>query len=148
MGFNPNNYKQTNADGVWADWQGGRFLIAKSGTARHTKIQEQVFSPHKHRMSLPSFTDDERKHLYSVVCAKGLLVGWDKIFDDEGNEIKYTEELAAQMLLDIPELLEFVTGFSLNHINYRAETISETAKKSVTLSSGAESGEEKTSKKS
>jgi len=147
MGFNPNQYKPTNTEGVWESWQGGRFLIAKSGTARHTRIQEEVFAPYKHKLSMPSFSDDKRKELYAEVAAKGILVGWADLFDDSGEEIPYSVDAAAQMLLDIPELLSFVSQFSINHANYRAETVAQTAKKSEKPSIGIGSGEEKISKK-
>lgn len=149
MAFNPSKYKQTSADGVWADWQGGRFLIAKSGTAKHVKIQERVFKPYKHQLNLPSFDSELRKDLMAQVAAEAILVGWDEsIVDDNDKPIEYSVERAAQMLLDIPELTEFVTNFSLNHINYRAETVAETAKKSDELSSGAPTGAEKKEKQS
>ena len=147
MAFNPNKYKQTSSNGVWTEYLGGKFIIAKSGTARHVKIQADVFDPVKHLMNLPSFKDDDRKKLYAEVVAKSLLVGWRDMVDDDGNEIPYSVEAAQEMVLEIPELLEFVTQFSINHANYRAQTVEETAKKFEKRLTGTESGAEKTSKK-
>ena len=142
--FNAANFKQTSADGVWADWQNAQWLSAKSGTTEHIAIQERVFKPYKNQLESNVEMDKSlRKELMAEVIAKALLKGWsDNVIGFDGEDLEYSWQAAKDLILGIPELGVFVTTFAMKHSNYRAMAVAETAKKSQTTSTG-ESPEEK-----
>jgi hypothetical protein len=144
MSFNPSSFKQSGIGGVWTEWMGGKWKVAKSGSDEHTAIRESVIAPFKQLVALDQMPKGKMRSLMAEVTAKAILVDWDDVTDDDGNDLPYSVEAATKMLLETPELTEYISMYSVNHANYRAGVVDKNAKKSQPSSYGNESGDHPT----
>lgn len=147
MAFKIHEMKQVSTQGVWADWMGAKWLIAKSGTDDHIATQELIFKPYNNLMNTPGgLAPEKRRELMAEVVAKCILVGWDEnVLDEQDQPVAYSWQQAQSFLLQSPELLKFVSNFSINDVNYRAASVGETGKKSQTISDGTQNKQEEKS---
>ncbi|RXT72426.1 hypothetical protein B1F77_26880 [Pseudomonas syringae] len=77
---------------------------------------------------------------HCLAIASFLLKDWTGAVDDEGNEVKYTAHVGAQMLEDNVELFMFVLKYSGELAISKKEEQVETLEKSLPASSGKASG--------
>ncbi|NAP01944.1 hypothetical protein SAMN05444503_105169 [Pseudomonas sp. BS3767] len=77
---------------------------------------------------------------HCLAIASFLLKDWTGAVDDEGNEVKYTAHIGAQMLEDNVELFMFVLKYSGELAISKKEEQVETLEKPLPASSGKASG--------
>lgn len=88
--------------GVWFDYMPGvRFLIARWQNPAAEKRREELALAHASQGQEIQLEDDDLKQ----AAAEHILLGWEGITDDEGNEIPYNKETALKWLRD-PELAD------------------------------------------
>ena len=56
--------------------------------------------------------------------ANHILVGWEGVVDEDGNEVKYSVDQAEEYL-KIPEIYEFVEFHAKKHENFRINSVKE-----------------------
>lgn len=116
-------------NGVWADFMGARFLIA-----RHNN---EAANFHRSRLVLDNFDaiqaqDDSAEQLSRKiqveVMANHVLLGWEGVTID-GSQVDYTPELGIKYLGDprFSDLFQFVENFSLHRANFRERAEAEAA---------------------
>ena len=115
-------------EGVWAEFFGGRFLIARRGQVYNARLG-QLYMDNKDEIKKD--TPEGVKALmgiYQRAFAETVLLGWEGI-GRGGVEIPFTVEAAYDLLSDPrqTELATFLEQFSLNHSNYQKVTEAEVA---------------------
>lgn len=116
-------------EGVWVDYMEGQLLIARIGNPHNLKVFAKHRQPYKRQLLRGTVAQDVQAKIVCKTYAESVLLGWRGIKDDEGNELKYTTELAEQVLLNDIDLREFVESVGQESATFREEEIKETAKK-------------------
>lgn len=117
-------------DGVWAEFLGGRFLLARRSHEYNAKLG-QLYNENlaiiKDKAN-PEVSTKKVLEIYQRAFAETVIKGWEGITKG-GVPLPFSAE-AAFMILSDPrqaELAQFLEQFSLNHGNYQAAVEAEIA---------------------
>lgn len=113
--------------GVWADYMGGKFLMARHGHSYNQRLGE-LFNSNRDAVS----KKDPDSGLLSIEAAAKLreihvqafcetvLLDWKDV-GEKGKALKFSTKTAMKILMDprYQELTDFLEGFSRNHYHYR-----------------------------
>jgi hypothetical protein len=117
-------------EGVWADFLGGRFLLARRGheyNARLGQLYNENLAVIKDKDNAEVSTKKVLE-IYQRAFADTVLKDWEGITEN-GKKLEYTPEVGFRILSDPrqAELSTFLEQFSLNHGNYQAAVEAEVA---------------------
>lgn len=107
--------------------------IRRSGSPDWLKAQEKLERPHRKAINRDKLPTKTRREINLRALAQTVLVGWEGVVDEDGNDVKYGEEIGFLALKNDPELLEHVIDFSGDIDNFRTEAVKREAKKSLKL---------------
>lgn len=115
--------------GRWCEYQGSRFLIARSDNDGFRKAsgeaeRSRVMAKPEDRKFGPDLHDENLR-----IAAEHLLLSWEGVVNREGEEIPYTVERGFLAMRNDTEFADFVISASREHTAYRHESLKETAKK-------------------
>lgn len=116
--------------GVWAEFYGGRFLLARKGAEYDNRLGQL----YNENLAVIKNKDKEKEsqdmvfQIYQRAFTDTVLKDWEGITED-GKELKYTSQVGMRVLSDprFRELATFLEQFSLNHSNYRTAVEAEVA---------------------
>lgn len=116
-------------EGVWMEYMGGRFLLARKGPEYKAAIVRMY---NEHMDLIKSNTpegDLKATEIYQIAFAEHVLLDWDKIVDNKKNPVPFSKELALKLIKDPRqiELIEKMEEFSMIHSNYQAAAEAEVA---------------------
>lgn len=97
--------------------------IARQNNPAYREYIAQLIRPYREEVEAKNLADDVWVELINKAMSKTILVGWDGIKDDNGNEIQYTPEKALDFLSQMPDFREVVSAFSTNMENYRVSEL-------------------------
>lgn len=115
--------------GVWADFAGGRFLLARIGAAYQQRLVE-LYNQHRDLIQTETAEGNAKAvDIYRQVYAETVLLDWDQIVDNDKNPVKYTPELGMKILQDPRqyELVAFIEQFVSRRSNYQERVEQEVA---------------------
>lgn len=117
-------------DGVWADFLGGRFLLARRGheyNARLGQLYNENLALIKDK-SNPEVSTKKVLEIYQRAFSDTVLKDWEGI-SRGGQPVEFSAEEAFKVLSDPrqAELAQFLEQFSLNHSNYQTAVEAEVA---------------------
>ena len=122
-----NNLEKEN-EGVWLTYDGDiEVKIARFGNDRYQKIAEALYKPVKKQLQRGSLGSKRATELASKAVAKGIIVDWRGIEDDDGNLIPFSEEKAIEFMLN-PKLKDFkdwIANESQSIANFENEVLEE-----------------------
>jgi len=108
-------------EGVWVDiGDGARVLIARLNNERHKQTFLEVAKPYKVQLRNGTLQEDVAARLLRQCYSKAILLGWEGMQDDEGNDIPYSEEKAEEFLA-IPDFMSMVEEYASSRELYRRE---------------------------
>ena len=120
---------QKAREGVWMDYMGGRFLLARKGPEHDKRMVELYQADYDLIKSNTPEGNLRAVEIHQQAFAECILLDWDKIVDDDKNPVPYSKELALQLVKN-PLMAELVTEmerFSLRHSNYQTRVEQEVA---------------------
>lgn len=119
---------QLASKGVWANYMGGEFLLARKGADYNARLSELYLENAEVIQSKTPESAEKIMEIYQRAFCEKVLLDW-KILRG-GKKLKYTPETAREILKDprFAELTSFLENFSMNHANYREAKIAEVAK--------------------
>lgn len=122
------------AEGVWLEYvHGFKVRIASTATRKFRDAMEAAMLPYRDLIRADQgkdkaerkFTDDMRTSLLREVVAEHVLVGWEGLEDDEGEQVPYSKAAALALLNDpgMHRLLSWIEAAAANEDVYRAERL-------------------------
>lgn len=123
---------ETDADaeenGKWFDEFGGKikFKIRRYSSAASRKAREVIHRPllrtYKTFDKIPEDLGDTAtvKHL-----AEAIVVGWEGIYDRQGNEMAYSKEAALDLFTKLPDLAKQLVLLSINMDSFKKDSTEE-----------------------
>ncbi len=128
--------KKVNDEGVWKEFSGARLKIARAGNVEFLKGQEDLEKPYRKKLDRGTLGAKIKRDINLRGIARGILIDWDGVVDEEGKSVTYTEDLGVEILLNDPDILEFILDISLDNDNYIIERVTKISKKSSRQSTG------------
>lgn len=119
------------SEGTWADYAGGRFLIARFNNPKAQELRSSLAL--KQMALLQSGTDEGEAAAQAInveVLAHTILLAWEGVSEDGKTAVAYTPEVGVKYLADprFAELKEFIQNFSFNRENYQEKVEAEVTK--------------------
>lgn len=112
-------------DGRWCEYEGSKFLIARSDNDRYRKaISELLREAKKEEMDASEIGNRER-----LLHGTYLLVDWEGVIKADGSSLKYTPEAASKAMRFDRDFHDWVLRQSSDNAQYRHDDILETEKK-------------------
>ena len=114
-------------DGVWADFFGARFLIARHNNPKAEQLRSRLTLE---AWEVISSGGEEAKNALALVetrtLATAVLLGWENV-GMNGEILEYSPEVAEGLLADpaLRDLRQFIENFSFNRGNYREKAEAE-----------------------
>lgn len=114
--------------GVWADYMGGKFLLARRGPRYQARLVDLYNSNIDLIKSNTPEGNEKSLEVFRQTFAETVLLNWEGITRN-GVPLAYTPEEGLKLLSDpcMFELTTFLEGFSNNHTNYQIKVEQEVA---------------------
>jgi len=115
-------------NGVLVDYAAGiKLRIASINGAKYKKHRSRLLKPHLRQVRTKKLSADEVLEIIKPAVANHVLVGWENLEDEAGNEIPYTPEKALEFLKDptLSDLYNFVLEIAGENEVYRHELTEE-----------------------
>jgi len=105
--------------GVWTEYEGIRLLVARYNNAAHKRAIAEGSKPHLERIRAGD--SDLNLTIQREAMAGTVLLGWDKLEDDDGKPIPFSQEKALEILKDprLADLHEHVMAQAMAQRNFR-----------------------------
>ena len=131
-----NNYKvdrTKSEDGVWMEYDGAQFKIARFGNPQFVKYAEALRRPYQRQIDNGTLSVEKQTELGAKAMARYILLGWEG-FTVDGKEVKYSEDKALELLShpDADEFRNVISSLSQDVEAFREDKVSQTEKKSLT----------------
>lgn len=114
--------------GVWADYMGGSFLLARKGPKYQARLVA-LYNEHKDLVASNTPEGDlKSQEIFRRAFAETVLLDWKGVARD-GVALVYSPDEAMTILNDLRmyELVTFLEGFSATHTNYQHKVEQEVA---------------------
>lgn len=120
--------------GVWANYMGGQFLLARHGHAYNNRLGElynenrELLSSKDDKGLLTIEAAAKMQEIHVQAFAETVLLDWKEV-GEKGKPLKFTPKIALKILLDprYRELTDYLEQFSRNHYHYRDASAQEVA---------------------
>lgn len=133
MGFNAHQYN-TDAfeDGVWDEYQGGQFKIARMGNPAYRDAYRKLDKKYRKQYG-DELTAEQMDRLSAEAVATAILVDWKDVDgrDENGKpyQIPYRVEAATDLLLAHPKFASWVAARSTDLERFERDDLEQQAKK-------------------
>ncbi len=106
--------EKLETEGVWRNLQeGGRVLVGRYKSTTYNAALREKLKPLVAKLANESEIDPAAfEDAVLQASAETILLGWDDIQDDDGEELAYTTELALYYLRNAKDFREEVLGLS------------------------------------
>lgn len=109
--------------GVWVPiGDGARLLIARLNNEHYKQVFLNVSRPFKTQVRTGTINEEQAEEILRECYSKAILLGWDGLQDDEGNDIPYSQEKAYE-LLGIADFRALVEDLASTRELYRKEDL-------------------------
>ena len=124
--INVDNEFSKTKDGVWAEFEGSRFLIAHMSNLRFQRKLANLRQPHLSKINRNTIDPKLSQEITCKAMSVSILLGWDQVVNSAGEKVEFTEELAASVLIKQPDVREFVSDYAVNLEHFRDDQIEQT----------------------
>ncbi|CAL9985784.1 hypothetical protein VPHK449_0102 [Vibrio phage K449] len=115
--------------GIWVPFMGGaELLIGRAGSVGYNKMISKGWK--EHETALQDETPEAEalgQKLVAEATAEYELLGWRGVVDEEGNDLSYSKELAAEYL-ETDEIFEFVKKHANKRDHWRVSNVQDMGK--------------------
>ncbi|ASK18380.1 hypothetical protein [Halomonas sp. N3-2A] len=140
MAYQFNRFDQAKiTDGEWADFEGGRFKIAKSGNTVHLEASERISKELNKKYPDGDVPILERLRATAREWAEGVLRDWEEMEAADGSTVPYSIENATTLLMNDEPLFNEIRRKSRQMARFEQEYVEKEAKKPATSSAGKRS---------
>ena len=98
------------------------FELARAGGDNKkfgTKLNA-LMKPYKYAMQKGTMKDEQAERILCQALADTVILGWDGVTDREGNELEYSTETAASLLMELPSLRQMIQDEASDVANFIA----------------------------
>lgn len=112
-------------DGVWAEFEGSKFLIVHTGNIKFQRAMARLQAPHRRKIEKNQMDPGEMKTLLCRAMAEALVLDWKEVKGKNGQDAAFSKENVETALKHNDSFREFVMEFSGDLNNFREEEVKE-----------------------
>lgn len=112
--------KDHEQNGTWTEYRGVDLLIARSNNTLFAKTMRQLSKPFAKQLKKGDLAPETVNSILAKATAVGILKDW-RNFKIGGEDVPYSTENATNLLINDPDLMDFVSDFSSELDNYLTE---------------------------
>lgn len=132
--FKTDNNAETN--GVWVEYPENedgsvpRFKIARMSkqNKEYQKAMTVALRPVQRQLELKTLSNKAAEEIYFKVFIDKILLGWEKVQDEECKELPFSKENAKKLLTDLPELYDDLTRLASDMSLFKEASLEEDSK--------------------
>lgn len=119
-------------NGVWVpiDGQGCALKIARMSNLKYQNRRRELERPHQHLTRTTGIPAELANQIFNQCIAETILVDWQGVEDDEGNEVPYSKEVSYDYIVSMPDFKELVVSLAIDQNTFRQQTLDEDVKNS------------------
>lgn len=117
-------------NGFSLEYGEAKFIIARAGGA-NKKFQsciERKLRPYRSAINSGTMDTKTAEKLLAESYAEAIILAWDGVTDEDGDELEFTKENVVKVLLDLPDLFADIQEQSQKVANYISAEAGEDAK--------------------
>jgi hypothetical protein len=113
-------------EGVWVDiGSGTKLLLCRTGNPEYVAQWAKFTKPHKLAMRKGTMSDKDMEEVICKVLSRSVLLNWEGLEDDDGNEIEYSIA-AAEDALAIKDFRALVVELAGNMETFKQQEVEDT----------------------
>ena len=119
--------------GVKLEFPGGaKIWIRRAGgqNTAYEKAIEAVMKPYRRQIRQNMLEEGKAQELEAVAYARGVILDWEGVTDESGNNLDCTEDNIVKLFTDLPDLFVEVKQQATDLSNFRREAQESDAKNS------------------
>lgn len=117
--------KKAFADSKWASFEEAKFLIAPTSNLAFQRTFARLQAPFRKKLEKGSLDPKISQQISCEAIADSLLLDWKDVFSPDGKAVAFNKELAQKLLIQRPDIREFVMEFALELENFKVENVKE-----------------------
>lgn len=107
------------AEGAWVPLMGSKFLIARANNRAYRMALAKALKDNADALNATTAEADALDdRLLAEVMAATILLDWKDV-DLDGKPVKYSEEVAAKLMTEMPDFCELIREHAQNIENFR-----------------------------
>lgn len=140
--FNVDNVtSDKERNGVWVTYEGSQFLVAHINSPVFQRTFTKLQLPHRKAIEKHKLDPEIQLDILAKAMAKGILLDWKDVIDNEGNQVKYSEEMAEKVLKGNSAFREFIQEVATDLTHFTQEEREALGKSAEKLSDGTVNGD-------
>lgn len=123
--------KSAEKDGIWIDYgEAGQIKIARTGGANqaYQSALQKFYKENKHSIDRDTLSDEVAEKKQTEIFARHVVLDWEDIKDEHGDDMEYSYENVVKLLTDLPDLYADLRGQASKVSNFRAAALEEDVK--------------------
>lgn len=119
--------KEDEKKGIWfmiGAEDGPGFLLKRFGGHNSVEIKKLMntkFKPYARQIEKKTLSDEKEKSIMTELFIECALLDWKNIEVNGEKDIPFTKDVALELLIGLPELVEELTAYSSDADNYRED---------------------------
>lgn len=81
-----------------------RIARAGGGNVAFAKVMEAKMKPYRRQLQTDTLDPKVAERILREVYAEAVILGWENVQDEDGNEMEFSVENCIKLLTDLPEL--------------------------------------------
>ena len=109
-------------DGVWVEAGAGlRLLVASADNPKYEQYLRRLGKPYRLQIRNGTVRPDVMRDITMQAAARHVLLDWEKLQDEDGNDVSYSEKQALAYFKEVPRFFNTVMEFAQNGALFREE---------------------------
>lgn len=90
------------------------FRIARAGGAntKYSTVLAKLVKPYRRQLQTETVSPDTIQRIMREVYAETIVLGWENVRDENGNEMEFTKENVIKLFTDLPDVFETIQEFA------------------------------------
>lgn len=109
--------------GVWANFEGSKFLVAHISNMKFQRAISRLQQPHRRKIESGQLDPKTNRDIVCEALSEAVLLDWQEVINKDKEPIPYTSKTAFVALSKNPEFRDFISEFATNLSNYRSEEV-------------------------
>lgn len=123
MSINVDNSTTKQTEGVWTSFNGSKFKIASISSTKFQRVLNRLQAPYRKKIEKGTLDPKVSREMLCQAMSEALLLDWDDVVDGSGNKVPFGQDMAYKALMNNDDLRDYLSEFSQDLENFRAEEI-------------------------
>lgn len=117
-------------DGVTIDYGAFRIRVVRAGgaNAKFRRIMAERLRPYRKQLEMGTMDEAVAEQILREAYADAVIVGWEGVTDENGNDLPFTRDNVLKVLEDLPDLFRDIQEQANLLSNFKAEALEDEAK--------------------